>query len=357
MPIIETPFDRVAVDLVGPIHPATDRGNRYILTMVDYATRYPEAVPLKDIQTETVAEAMVNMFTRVGVPKEILSDQSSQFLSAVMTEVCRLLSVKQLVTTLYHSMCNGLVEKFNGTLKTMLSTCSEKPKNWDRYIGPLFFAYREVRQESLGYSPFELLYGRTVRGRMSILRELMTNEIVEPEVKTTYEYVLDLKDQLNETCELAQKELHKAQTRQAKYYHKNTKDRIFQAGDEVLVLLLTESNKLLLQWKGSFNVIERIRGNYYKIQLVGRTKTFYANMLKKYWNREQEEIGAMVIESEIPDENEMNLFTFLRTETYKHVNINPDLTEEQKGEIMELLEEFKDVFTDVPDLTNFGKSL
>jgi len=70
----------MAVDLVGPIHPATDRGNRYILTMVDYATRYPEAVPLKDIQTETVAEALVNMFTRVGVPKEILSDQGSQFL-------------------------------------------------------------------------------------------------------------------------------------------------------------------------------------------------------------------------------------------------------------------------------------
>jgi len=120
MPIIETPFDRVAVDLVGPIHPETDKGNRYILTMVDYATRYPEAVPLKDIKTETVAEAMVNMFTRVGVPKEILSDQGSQFLSAVMKEVCRLLSVKQLVTTPFHPICNGLVEKFNGTLKTML---------------------------------------------------------------------------------------------------------------------------------------------------------------------------------------------------------------------------------------------
>jgi len=78
MPIIETSFDRVAVDLVGPIHPESDRGNGYILTMVDYATRYPEAVPLKDIQTETVAEAMVNMFTCVGVRKEILSDQGSQ---------------------------------------------------------------------------------------------------------------------------------------------------------------------------------------------------------------------------------------------------------------------------------------
>jgi len=83
--------------------------------------------------------------------------------------------------------------------------CTEKPKDWDRYVGPLLFAYREVRQESLGYSPFELLYWKTVRGPMSILRELMTNERVEPEIKTTYAYVVDLKERL--TREIAQREL------------------------------------------------------------------------------------------------------------------------------------------------------
>jgi len=77
MPIIDTPFDKVAVYLVGPIFPPTERGNKYILTMMDYATRYPEAVPLKDVQAETLAEALVNMFTRVGVPKEILSYHGS----------------------------------------------------------------------------------------------------------------------------------------------------------------------------------------------------------------------------------------------------------------------------------------
>ena len=103
-----------------------------------------------------------------------------------MKEMCRLLSLKQLVMTPYHPVCNGLIEKFNGTLKNMLRhMCAEKPTDWDRYIGPLLLAYREVKQDNLGYSPFELLYGRTVRGPMSILRELMANEKVEPEVKTT----------------------------------------------------------------------------------------------------------------------------------------------------------------------------
>jgi len=119
-PLIELPFKRVAVDLIGPIAPLTDRGNRYVLTMIDYATRYPEAMALKSIEPETVAEALVTMLSRVGIPEEILSDRGSQFLSRVMKEVSRLLSINQIVTTPYSSMCNGLVERFNGTLKAML---------------------------------------------------------------------------------------------------------------------------------------------------------------------------------------------------------------------------------------------
>jgi len=72
MPIIDTPFKRVAVDLVGEMFPASSRGHRYILTVVDYATRYPEAVPLKNISTITVAETLVSIFSRVGIPQEIL---------------------------------------------------------------------------------------------------------------------------------------------------------------------------------------------------------------------------------------------------------------------------------------------
>ena len=120
MPFSDTPFERVAIDLIGPIIPASDRGNRFVLTMVDYATRYPEAVVLKDEKAEKVAEALVRIFSRVGVPREVLSDQGPQIMAVMMKEVSRLLSVKQMITTQYHPMCNGLVECFNGTLKSIL---------------------------------------------------------------------------------------------------------------------------------------------------------------------------------------------------------------------------------------------
>lgn len=177
MPLIDTPFERIAVDLVGPISPVTEKGNRYSLTVVDYSTRYPEAIPLKNIETERVAEALVYIFSMMGMPKEILSDMGTQFTSNVMKEVSRLLSFKQLVTTPYHPACNGLVEM----LRKM---CSERPTDWDIYLPALLFAYREVPQESTKFSPFELMFGGTVRGPMMVLKELWTKE-VQPEVKTS----------------------------------------------------------------------------------------------------------------------------------------------------------------------------
>jgi len=107
-----------------------------------------------------------------------------------------------------------------------------------------------------------------------------------------------------------------------------------------LVLLPTDSNKLLLQWKGPFEILERVRGDDYRIQLVGRTKTFHANMLKKYRSRQHEDRAhvshAMVFEPEEGGEDELSLFTSSQTETYKDVKVNPGLTEEQRGEVMKV---------------------
>ena len=138
--------------------------------MIDYATRYRESVALQSLETERVVEALVEMFSRVGIPDEMLTDCGSQFITK---EVSRLLSLQQLTTTPYNPMCNGLVERFHATMKPMLRImCAERPKGWDKYLPALLFAIREVPQESLGFSPFELLYGRSVRGPMAILREL-----------------------------------------------------------------------------------------------------------------------------------------------------------------------------------------
>ena len=128
---------------------------------MDYAPHFPEAIALPSFKTERVAEALVEMFSRVGVPDKMLRDCRSQFTSDIMKEVARLLSLQQVTTSAFHAQCNSLVERSHATLKQMLQRmCAERPKDWDRYLPALLFAVTEVPQESLGFSPFELLYGR-----------------------------------------------------------------------------------------------------------------------------------------------------------------------------------------------------
>ncbi|XP_077987486.1 uncharacterized protein LOC144442090 [Glandiceps talaboti] len=385
MPLIDVPFQKVAVDLVGPIEPVTDRGNRYILTLMDYATRYPEAVVLKRIQAEVVAEALVSIYSRVGIPQEILTDLGTLFVADIMKEVNRLLSIKHLTTTPYHPACNGLVERFNGVLKSMLKKmCAERPKDWDRYVDPVLFAYREVPQESMGFSPFELLYGRTVRGPMTILSELWTKDIAIPEVKSTYQYVLDLRQRLEETCKLAMTELGKSQVRYKKYYDHKSKARKFKVDDKVLILLPTNYNKLLMQWQGPYKVKEVVGEMDYRIYVKGKVKIYHANLLKKYEERkvptDREEatnqsdhsdiatmtgimncVATAVIESSDEDERDASLIELVQTvptemtESVENVKVSDKLHDIQQRELREVLREYSDVLTDIPGQSKLGE--
>ena len=204
MNIITTPFMKVAIDIIGPLQ-LTDRRNRYILTMVDVATRWPDAAVLSNIHTNTIIEALCNMFSRIGFPEQILSDNGPQFKSELYEQVCRFFQIKCIKTTPYHPSSNGMVERFNGTLKNMLRKLAEKePKNWDRFVNAALFAYREIPNETTGFSPYEMIYGRRVRGPMSILKNIFTNQFIEQETKDIYEYIFDLKNRLSIVSQLAQ---------------------------------------------------------------------------------------------------------------------------------------------------------
>ncbi|XP_042878233.1 uncharacterized protein LOC122257193 [Penaeus japonicus] len=381
MPMITEPFQRVAVDIVGPIEPRADDGSRYILTIVDYATRYPEAIPLKNIETISVAEALMSVFSRVGIPKEIMSDKGSQFRSDVMKEFNRLLSIKGISTTPYHAMCNGLVERFNGVLKKMLKRmCVEQPKQWPRYIDPLLFAYRDVPQSSTKFSPFELIYGHTVRGPLSLLKDLWEADErnIKDETRTAYEYVIDLRDKLAETCKLAQEELRKAGDSYQYYYDKKAKDRYLQEGDKALLLLPTNSNKLLMHWRGPFEVVKKINKWNYVIRVNGVDKKFHINMLKRYYERDEckgkrstgerghddaddvmsddakdmKVASVAVIRNEEEDGDVDVIPNYVQTENVGNVCVNADLTEQQKADVRRILSKFQSVFTDVPGKTS-----
>ena len=135
----------------------------------------------------------------------MLIEHESRVMIEVMNEVSRLLSLQQLTTIPYQPYSKGPVENFHAMLKQVLLTmCAERPNDWDKYLPALLFTVREIPQESLGFSPFELLYGRNVRGPMQILRELWSVEETDEHARLTYQYAVNLRERIEKTCKLAQ---------------------------------------------------------------------------------------------------------------------------------------------------------
>jgi len=366
LPLIEEPFSMICIDIVGPIKPRTNAGNKYILTVIDMATRYPEAIPMKTINTEEVVDKLFEIYCRTGMPKRIHTDRGGQFTSELLNEVNRLLMIRHTMSSPYHAQGNSVVERLNGTIKTTLKKlAAERPKEWDRYISPLMFALRDSVHEGHGFTPFELLYGRSVRGPMQILKELWTKEDIQEETKDVYNYMIELQGKIQETCNVAQEEIAKNQKKNEKYYNKRARYRKLEIGDKVLLMIPVKTDKLKLRWDGPFVIKEKVGDFDYRIEMKdGKIRTYHINMLKKYNEREEEEVEN--IENEVlstivtvvndgeegKEEDELlNLYNGEHKGTYRDVLINPKLDEGKKKELTYLLKEYEDIFSDIPGKT------
>ena len=208
IPAFEEPFSRVIIDCVGPL-PKTKSGNQYLLTVMCASTRFPEAIPLRNISAKTIVKALIKFFTLVGQPKSIQSDQGSNFMSGLFQQVMDELGIKQYRSSAYHPESQGALERYHQTLKNMIrSYCFDTNRDWDEGVHLLLFAVRESVQESLGYSPFELVFGHSVRGPLKLFKEkLLSYDDVSLNL---LQYVSDFRTKLSNACEMAKSNLKSA---------------------------------------------------------------------------------------------------------------------------------------------------
>lgn len=350
LPIISEPFHRIAMDIVGPL-PKSRSGKRFILVVCDYATRYPEAVALRSIDAENVAEELIQIFSRVGIPNEILTDQGANFMSRLLAEVYKLLRVKRIRTSPYHPQTDGLVERFNQTLKAMLRKAAiSEGKDWDKLLPYVLFAYREVPQASTGFSPFELLYGRPVRGPLDLLRESWETPTTSNE--SIVSYVLKMREKLARMTELVQENLAKAQTRQKEWYDRTARSREFNPGDRVLVLLPTSTHKLRAQWQGPYDIIRKNGEANYVVDMKDkhkRLRTFHVNMLRE-WHDDQ---PLTLFSEEQPDDSGDVLLWKDGSDAQPCINVG--LSADQQSDVKQLLAEYADVFSNKPGCTSLAE--
>ena len=119
------------MDILGPL-PVTHKNNKFILVIGDYLTKWTEAYPIPNMEASTVARIFINEFVaRLGAPETLHTDQGRNFESALMKEVCQLLEVTKTRTTPCHPQSDRMVERFNRTLLSMLSTAI----NYDEKTG------------------------------------------------------------------------------------------------------------------------------------------------------------------------------------------------------------------------------
>lgn len=156
----ERRFGHIHVDIVGPLPQSNNF--KYLLTVVDRYTRWPEAWPIENMSAYAVAQLLTTQWiARFGVPDIITTDQGRQFESELFQKLMATFGIQHVRTSPYHPIANGLVERLHRTIKAAL-TAHESP-HWSTKLPIVLLALRNTVKEDIGHSPAELVYGTTLR--------------------------------------------------------------------------------------------------------------------------------------------------------------------------------------------------
>ena len=244
-----SPMERIAVDVLGPL-PVTETGHKYIVVVADYFTKWMEAFPTPNHKAHTIAKLLVEeIFMRFGLPTVIHSDQGRDFESKLFAEMCSLMDITKTRTTPWHAMGNGMVERHNRTLETLLKqTVNENQKNWDQFLPYCTAAYRSSVHSTTGQTPNMLMLGRELP-RPSHLQSQIQQEPIVPQQP----YNLELMDKMQYSHKLARDVTQKKMRYYKRQYNKNAYKRNLQRGDWVWLHNPTRrvglSPKIQCQWE------------------------------------------------------------------------------------------------------------
>ena len=154
-------FSKLHHDLVGPL--PVSQGYMYLLTIIDRFTQWPEAVPLREISAEQVANAFIaNKISRFGVPATVTTDQGRQFESILWADLFKIIGIHRIRTTAYHPIANGLVECFHRQLKSALKVLPSSV-HWFNALPLTLLGIRTTLKEDIGCTAAELVYGTVLR--------------------------------------------------------------------------------------------------------------------------------------------------------------------------------------------------
>ena len=225
-----------------------------ILVITDHFTKYAVAIPTPNQKAKTVAKCLwENFFVHYGIPQKLHSDQGPDFESRTIKELCALAGIQKIRTTPYHPRGNP-VERFNRTLLDMLGTLAEKEKShWKDFVKPLVHAYNCTRNDTTGFSPYELMFGRQPRLPVDLVFGLPMSQ---PNQNHS-EYVQKLRSHLEKSYQLASENTEKSMQKNKTRFDRNITASVLEVGDRVLVrnVRLRGKHKIADKWEPNIYVL------------------------------------------------------------------------------------------------------
>lgn len=388
IPRADQAFSHWFMDVLGPISSEKCEFN-YCLVLVDSATRYPAAFPLRSITAKSICDALMSLFVYFGVASVISSDNATNFSSRLNKEFVSRLGCSPRFSSCYHPQANGLAERMVGTVKSSLSKmASDHPKSWHKYLGFVMWALREVPNETTGVAPWLLAFGHLPRGPLAVLKETWCGEREFPLDlgKIPVDYLKELHEKLGIAKLYAEAHTKGEQKRSTERYNLRSKDKHFSVNDKVLILQPdSTASRLHSKWKGPASVVE-VRSPYsYVVELDGRRYRLHANQLRPFYvravtiefdtgavtqpyvtNKEECVVSTCAIiydhDRDFGDiqtvEKDELLLTTVDTRLMSLPSERIDLSKldhlppDRRREILTILDDFPDVFSDSPGFCN-----
>ena len=278
-PEIGSPFERVHMDLVGPLS-IDEEGHKYIMTVIDVMTRYLITVPLKTKEAKEVARCFYEKVICLhGMPEIIVTDNGREFVNEVFDGIMALLKIKHLRTTPYHPAANGVIERPNGTLINILRTlCEENRRNWNSWLPIATYAYNTAYHRIVKDSPFFLMYLRDARPPFETLHKKPVPLYSVDDYKT--EALLTAQ----KVYRICQKYLEEGRLENERKY-KRTKIVEINIGDRVYLKNHAkpgESRKLQAPYEGPYRVIDKVSDVVLKVKRIkgGPVKSIHTNNVR-----------------------------------------------------------------------------
>ena len=286
------PMSVVAVDILGPL-PRTNNGNEYIIVCGCYYTKWKEAFAVPNQTAATVADKLVQeVFLKLGVPAQLHTDQGRNFESDLFKAICDLLGVEKTRTVPYNPKSDGMIERFNRTLATMLSMFVDENKtDWDDHLPYVMAAYRATQHKSTGVTPNLLMLNRELNFPLDLMVGPPPNQRME---ECPIKYVEWVRQAMTEAFVFTHGQLGLAAKRQKNNYDRGLKPREYNEGSWVWRWYPPLANqKLGLGWVGPYLVIKRLSYLTYRIQknresspivvLVDHLKPFVGTKHPRNW--------------------------------------------------------------------------